>query len=134
MSPRWWELVALSWAVRVLGALALLTALVVAAWWLAKALLRAAGEWRALLTLSRMWFLGVREDREKLRRAVAKWDAWQHDEERARAVEAETERLRSYYQQREAFLRAHYGADDMPEDTEPAAAEGMGTDGRDDLV
>lgn len=130
-----WELVALAWAVRVLGAAALALLLAFAAWWLVMGAVRVAGKWQWLRDLSWMWFVESRSDPAKFRRAVEKWSAWEHDKERERAVEAETKRLRWYYQQREVYLRKVYAADEMPDDTEPAVGDdGLGTDGRDDIV
>ena len=130
----WWELRAFAWSVRVLGGLAVVALLAFAAYGVVTGALRVARKWQWLREVSWLWFVESRSDRAKFRRAVERWSAWRHDEERERLIDAERERLRRHYQQREAYLRQVYAAEDMPEDTEPTASDNRGTDGRDDLV
>lgn len=131
-APTHIELVALAWAVRILGTLAVVLLLAFAAYWLLRGYLKITDRWNTIFALFKLWYIHCRKDRARLWLAVEKWEAWDHDESRACELDRERNRLRAYYQDRERFLRKTYDADYMPEDMEPGASSDAGTVGRED--
>lgn len=107
------ELYALAWAARLLGALAVLVVILALGLWLRDFLLKLGGRWRAWVGLSWLWFYVAKRDRAKLMDAADKYAALNLGREFDARVEAAEARLHRLYENREAYLRAHY---DIPAD------------------
>jgi apolipoprotein N-acyltransferase len=150
------ELALLAWGVRILGTLGVLCLLLLAGYWLVRALLNVAGRWRTYAAMTWLWYYVAKRDRAKLLEAAEKWGAWNLPNERQREVKAAEDRLHRLYQNRERYLREHYDIPDdvldgrdseghplavvwegMPEWVSPevgTSGPDQGTDSRDDLL
>lgn len=102
------ELLALAWAVRVLGAAALGLLILAGAYGLLRGYLRITDRWRTHLALSWLWYSVARRDRAKLWAAAETWGAWNLDDERRREINDALALQRKRYQDRENYLRHHY--------------------------
>lgn len=102
------ELVALAWAVRILGAIAVGLLILAAAYALLRGYLRIVDRWRTHIAVGWLWLSVARKDRAKLWAAAEKWGAWNLGDEREREINAALMLQRTRYQDRESYLRDRY--------------------------